>query len=111
MPSDRAALYALKPTPKIVPQGGIIPISLEADTAGPMAKSTLDLANLLDVLVDPSKTTIPNGGYKGAVTGSWDNIKIGYVEMEKWMLGGSIVKYEKSANDQMVSTNEIPWTS
>ena len=64
MPSDRSALYTIKPTLKIVPQDGIIPTTLEADSAGPMTKSVLDLADLLGVIADPSKATIPKGGYK-----------------------------------------------
>lgn len=102
MPSDRAALYTIKPTVKLIPQEGIIPVTLETDSAGPMAKSVLDLANLLDVLVDPTKTTVPEGGYKSAVTGEWGDIKIGIVEPEKWLYSHEIVKYEKQATDQMV---------
>jgi len=61
IPSDRAALYTIKPTVKLVPQGGIIPVTHEADSAGPMTKSVQDLADLLGVLVDPSQTKIPEG--------------------------------------------------
>ena len=85
MPADRSALYTIKPTIKLIPQDGLIPVSFEADSAGPMTKSVLDLANLLDVLVDPSKTTVPEGGYKSAVTGSWDGIRVGVVEPETWL--------------------------
>ena len=67
-----------------------------------MTKSVLDLANLLDVLIDPSKTTIPEGGYKGAVTGSWDGIRVGMVEPEEWLFPREIVKYEKDVVEQMV---------
>jgi amidase len=103
MPSDRAALYTIKPTIKLVPQDGIIPITHEADSAGPMTKSVQDLADLLDVLVDPSQTTVPEGGYRSAVTGSWGDIRIGVLEPEKWMFPHKIVKYQREANDQMVS--------
>jgi amidase len=102
MPSDRAALYTIKPTLKIVSQDGIIPISPEADSAGPMTKSVMDLANLLDVLVDPSKTTVPNGGYAECVTGSWEGIRVGVVGPEEWLFPHEIVKFEKAAHDQMV---------
>lgn len=109
MPSDRSALYTIKPTLKIVSQDNIIPISLEADSAGPMAKSVLDLANLLEVLVDPEKTTIPEGGYLSAITTSWDNIRIGLIEpSESWLFPEKIVKYEKEASDQMVRSLFVP---
>ncbi|EGX92259.1 amidase family protein [Cordyceps militaris CM01] len=102
MPSDRAALFTIKPTLKIVPQDGIIPVTLEADSAGPMTKSVLDLANLLDILVDPSRTSVPEGGYKSAVNNSWGDIRIGYLDPEQWLFPTKIVKYEKDATDQML---------
>ncbi|KAF5230431.1 hypothetical protein FAUST_9824 [Fusarium austroamericanum] len=102
MPSDRSALYTIKPTLKLVPQDGIIPITHEADSAGPMAKSVLDMANLLDVLVDPKLATRPEGGYKTAVTGSWGNIRIGVVDAKKWLFPAKVVKYNKEATDQML---------
>lgn len=102
MPSDRAALYTIKPTLKIVPQDGIIPVTLEADSAGPMTKSVLDLANLLDVLVDSSQTTVPDGGYKSAVTGSWRDIRIGYLEPKQWFFPRKNLNDQKDATDQMV---------
>ncbi|KAK4460365.1 amidase family [Cladorrhinum samala] len=101
MPSDRSALYTIKPTLKIVSQDGIIPVSFEADMIGPMAKSVLDLANLLDAIVDPTKTTVPRGGYSSVVTGDWGDIRIGVLEPEKWLFPPVIVKYEKQASDQM----------
>jgi amidase len=105
MPSDRCALYTIKPTLKIVPQDGTIPTTLEADSAGPMAKSALDLADLLDVIADPSKTTIPKGGYKSAVTGKWSDIRIGVLEPGGWLFPTKIVKYEKEVSEQMVKTS------
>jgi amidase len=72
MPSDRAALYTIKPTIRLVPQEGIVPISHEADSAGPITKSVQDLADLLQVLIDPNQTNVPKGGYRSAVTGSWE---------------------------------------
>lgn len=103
MPSDRSALYTIKPTLKLVSQDGIIPVAEDADSAGPITKTVLDLANLLDVLVDPSKSTAPAGGYKSAVTGKWKNIRIGVVEPDKWLFPNQIVKYEEAASNQMVS--------
>jgi amidase len=102
MPRDRAALYTIKPTLEIVPQDGIIPISPEADSAGPMTKSVIYLAHLLDVLVDPSETSIPEGGYTTFVTGSYEGLRIGVVEPEKLLFPHEIVKLEKAAHDQMV---------
>lgn len=102
MPSDRAALYTIKPTVKIISQAGVIPASYVADSVGPIAKTSLDVADLLDILVDPGKTTIPNGGYRSAVTGDWGDIRIGYVDSETWIFPHRIVKYVKEASNQMV---------
>ncbi|KAF4124991.1 amidase [Geosmithia morbida] len=101
-PSDRAALYTIRPTLKIVPQQGIIPITLESDSAGPMAKSVLDLALLLDALVDPTATEVPEQGYKGAVTGKWGDIRIGVIEpSDEWLFQRDFVKFEPQASEQM----------
>ncbi|KAK5659422.1 hypothetical protein OQA88_623 [Cercophora sp. LCS_1] len=102
MPSDRSALYTIKPTLKIVSQEGIIPVTPDADMAGPMTKSVLDLADILDAIVDPGKTTAPKGGYRGAVTGDWGDIRIGYLDPKDWLFPTKIVKYEKSASDPMM---------
>ena len=49
-----------------------------------MTKSVGDLANLMDVLVDPLKTDVPAGGYMSAVTATRDGIKIGTLDPEVW---------------------------
>jgi hypothetical protein len=84
--SDRAALFTIKPTIKLILQDDIIPITHEADSAGSMTKLVQDLADLLDVLIDPNQTTVPKGGCRSAVTGSRGNIRIGFLEFEKWLL-------------------------
>ncbi|ETN40803.1 uncharacterized protein HMPREF1541_05083 [Cyphellophora europaea CBS 101466] len=109
MPSDRAALYTIKPTVKIISQAGVIPASYVADSVGPIAKTSLDVADLLDILVDPSKTTIPNGGYRSAVTGDWGDIRIGYVDSETWIFPHRIVKYVKEASNQMFREFELAY--
>jgi amidase len=62
----------------------------------------MDLANLLDVLVDRKTTWVPEGGYATYVTGSWEGIRTGVVDPEKWLFPHNIVKFEKAAHDQMV---------
>ncbi len=84
IPAGRAALYSLKPTRGIVSTAGIVPISRFSDAAGPMTKSTRDLAILMDIIVDPSKTQIPAGGYVLCATGSWDGLRIGALDPEQW---------------------------
>ncbi|KAF1954823.1 amidase family protein [Byssothecium circinans] len=102
MPADRAALYTLKPTVGLVSQAGLIPVSPLCDSAGPMTKTTRDLADLLDVLIDPSKTKIPEGGYASAATGKWDSIRIGVLNPEDWLHGEQTIKPVKIATEQLV---------
>ena len=52
-PSAVENLFGLKPTLGLVSQDGIIPISHQQDTAGPMGRSVTDVAILLGVLQSP----------------------------------------------------------
>lgn len=49
-PASAAMLAAIKPTAGRVSRHGIVPVSLDQDTAGPMARSVADAAVLLGVL-------------------------------------------------------------
>lgn len=49
-PSAVAGLVGLKPTVGLVSRGGIIPISISQDTAGPMGRRVADVAALMNVL-------------------------------------------------------------
>lgn len=70
-PASHNMLAFVKPTVGSISRRGIIPITVDQDTAGPLAKCVTDLALLLDVLVeavDPGDPTTkscsrPTGGY------------------------------------------------
>ena len=64
-PSSASALVGVKPTVGLVSRSGVIPISHNQDTAGPMARTVRDAALLLGVLAgrDPSDAAT---GAKGA---------------------------------------------
>ena len=53
-PSSINGIVGIKPTLGLVAQAGIIPIAHTQDTAGPMARTVLDAALLLDALADPA---------------------------------------------------------
>lgn len=53
-PSNQNMLAAIKPTVGRVSRYGIIPITADQDTAGPMAKTVTDAAIMLGVLESPS---------------------------------------------------------
>jgi amidase len=67
-----------------------------------MAKSPRDLADLLDVLVDRTKTEIPSGGYKSCVGDSFESIGIGALDPMKWKFPPRVTTPNESATKQMV---------
>jgi amidase len=103
MPATRAALYTIKPTMGLVSSAGIIPVSPFADSAGPMAKSAHDIATLMDILVDQTKTKMPSGGYTGCLTASFENISIGALDPEVWNVPPHVTTPNEGASKQMVS--------
>jgi len=52
-PSGVECIFGLKPTLGLISQNGIVPISRQQDTAGPMARSVTDIAILLGVMQTP----------------------------------------------------------
>uniref|UniRef100_A0A093UVR3 Putative amidase n=1 Tax=Talaromyces marneffei PM1 TaxID=1077442 RepID=A0A093UVR3_TALMA len=103
-PAPRAALYTLKPTLGIVPGDGIIPISHRLDTAGPMAKSVHDLASLLTVIVDESKTNILEGGYASALSGAeaWKEFTIGTLSPDDCLPSDEFIKPVDEATEEII---------
>ena len=100
----------MKPTVGIVPQNGVVPISHLFDSAGPMTKNVIDLANLLDLLVDPAKSKIPDGGYRSVLSDSWKDLRVGAVDSNAWELSPSLTKPDPGATKQMVQ-NYSPRTT
>ena len=101
-PATRASLYTVKPTRGIVSNKGIIPISTELDTAGPIGKSPMDIANLLTVLVDPATTSMPEGGYVSALGGGWGELKVGTLSPSIWTSPPEITRPAEEATKQIV---------
>ena len=92
----------MKPTIGIVSQQGIVPVSHLCDAVGPMTKNVLDLANLLGIIVDPSKTKVPNGGFVSVMTDTWADLKVGVLDPTKWYYPAVIMKSNEGATEQMV---------
>ena len=101
LPASRAALYTIKPTIGLVSQQGIVPVSAICDSAGPMTKSVIDLANMMDVIVDPATTKIPPGGYASVLTNSWADIRVGVLDIVEWQHPTDIIKPVPEASQQM----------
>ncbi|KAL6789708.1 amidase signature enzyme [Trichoderma sp. SZMC 28012] len=99
-PSTRAALYTLRPTMNLVPQDGLIPLSHLFDTAGPMAKSPADLANLLDVLATP-KGSGKDKFHSQMTACDFRDFKIGFLSPEKWFFDSDLQRPVPEATAQI----------
>jgi amidase len=71
-PSSQNSVVGLKPTIGLVSRTGIIPISSTLDTAGPMAKNTIDAAILLSAISGYDKNDVST--VSGTVTNFWTNL-------------------------------------
>lgn len=98
-PSGRAALYTIKPTIGLVSQEGIIPISNHFDSAGPMTKTTHDLATLFDVLASKGSTD----SFTASLTGSWSDISVAVLDPSIWKYPSTLTKPADAAEAQIVS--------
>ncbi|MCB9903943.1 MAG: amidase [Planctomycetes bacterium] len=86
IPASNNMLASVKPTVGLISRHGIIPITADQDTAGPMAKHVADLAVLLDAMAtgvdanDPATGVCapPPGGYVAALDrGALQGARIG----------------------------------
>ena len=67
-----------------------------------MGKTVKDVADLLNVFIDQSKTQVPPGGYTSAITATQDNIKVGTLDPDQWRMGDAFVKPVPEAIKQIV---------
>jgi amidase len=64
-PAGSTGIVGLKPTLGLVSRDGIVPISAEQDTAGPMARHTVDAAIVLDVIAGRDEADAATGEIPG----------------------------------------------
>jgi amidase len=103
LPANRAALYALRLTPASVDVEGVFQLARRWDTMGPMAKTPRDLAPLIEAMITPeAQKKLPKGGLSGAMTGKWDDLRLGFVDFDKWLPLGQFDASTKDEVDQMV---------
>ena len=80
-PSNANLIVGLKPTLGLISQDGIVPISHEQDTAGPMGRTVTDVAVLLGVLQSPfgavAGRTLPTEYTQFLQRGALDGARIG----------------------------------
>lgn len=103
-PSVRDSLFTIKPTHGLVNPANIVPVTVRYDTAGPIGKTTKDIADLMDVLVDHVETHVLEGGYASAMVSDWTDIRVGTLDPEIWRLSDALVKPVPEATKQIVCT-------
>lgn len=101
MPAGRAALYTIKPTAGKLDGAGVVPISPLFDQAGPMAKTSADVADVLDILTDSP----PEGGYAPYLNRGLSSISIAALPPRKWQAADSMRKPGAGATEQLVSSH------
>lgn len=84
IPSSWCGLYGLKPTHGLVPYTGAFPIEITLDHLGPMARSTAEVALLLEVIagedgLDPRQYKVKTAEYTKALTGNITGLRVGVV--------------------------------
>lgn len=99
-PAARAAVFALKTTCEIFDPAGMQSAAPSMDTLGGFAKTSQDLANLMGVLMGDATISEP-------LTGDWTGKSVGVLDYHKWDLPASIIRPEKSVDDQKVTCERI----
>lgn len=68
-----------------------------------MTKSVEDLANIMDVIVDPTRTSVPTKGYISVASKDWTGLRIGTLNPKIWGFDTEDRKPEPAADTQMVT--------
>jgi amidase len=98
-PANRAALYAVKLTQGSVDMTGSQPGNPDLDTAGPLAKSTIDVLNLLNVLMKPSRERIT----VDQLPEDWTSLNVGFVNPHEWQPADFVTAPNEGFTAQSVS--------
>jgi amidase len=105
-PSAVENIFGLKPTLGLISQDGIVPISHQQDTAGPMARSVTDVAILLGIMQSPQTDYTPLL-QRGALNGKRIGRDVRYFDYSYYGSGipgdEETVKFANDALDVMAS--------
>lgn len=101
-PASRAELFGLKPTLQTVSLDGILVVTSDLDSPGPMARSAADLALVLETIQTP--TTSPRN-YSSALTGNFKGLKVGFLDEKVWRLPESLTDLKEEVLTQIVRTH------
>ncbi|KAI1123344.1 putative glutamyl-tRNA amidotransferase subunit A [Nemania abortiva] len=101
VPATRHDVYAMKPTFGLVSNDGIVPISLDFDSAGPIARCARDIALLMDAMIDRQKASeIQGGTYTSYLTKSFEGIRVGVLQPKDWHMEPHVLTPNAEADTQ-----------
>ncbi|MCF7926587.1 MAG: amidase [Candidatus Izimaplasma sp.] len=90
-PAQQNSIVSIKPTVGLVSRHGIVPISFQQDSAGPMSRSVIDSAIVLDAIKgrdenDSATWSIQNktNSYKDACEKSPKGLKVGIINFKNY---------------------------
>lgn len=120
-PSSVNGVVGIKPTLGLVSRTGIIPISHNQDTAGPMARTVTDAAILLGVLAAPDPSDAASAGWHGEIDYTRflkkDGLKGARIGVARALFGflpevdrlmDEVIRALKGAGAELVDPVEIP---
>jgi len=112
-PSNANGIVGFKPTVGVVPQQYIIPISVSQDTAGPMTKSVMGAALMMNAMA----TTTPNIDYTiGLSSDALKGVRVGVLNFAKGSSAPILAHFNTALKDLeaagaiLVNINERPAT-
>lgn len=95
-PSNANGIVGFKPTVGIVPQDYIIPISNSQDTAGPMTKSVMGAAIMMNAMA----TTTPNIDYtEGLTKNALQGVRVGVLHFAKGNSSPILAHFDAALKD------------
>jgi aspartyl-tRNA(Asn)/glutamyl-tRNA(Gln) amidotransferase subunit A len=85
MPAAVNGIAGLKPTYGVVSRAGVLDLSWSCDHVGPMTRSVVDAAHMMNALAgydaaDPASSNEPPPDYAAATGGSLDGVRVGVPE-------------------------------
>jgi amidase len=83
---------------------GIIPFSRTLDTVGVMAKSPVDIANVLDVIMEKNTSGSMILNHASNLPKTWGELKVGVLAPELWKWDIFLAKPNKKVEQQLVIT-------
>lgn len=81
---------------------GIVPLSRTLDTVGVMAKSSIDIANVLDVIMINVQPRLKHFGHRSNLVKGWGELKVGVVAPEYWKWDADLAKPNEEVEQQLV---------